>query len=187
MTFIAMLLTGGQSRRMGFDKATLTISGEPLWRRQLRVLSELQPSAVWVSARSTPSWCPTEIEVILDATPSRGPLSGLTAGLNRLQTSHLLLLAIDLPNISVDHLRKLCSLARAGCAVIPRTVEHFEPLCAIYPIEAAPVAREALASEDVSLQHLAETLARQGRAEVYTVSDEERPLYHNINRPSDLQ
>jgi molybdopterin-guanine dinucleotide biosynthesis protein A len=186
MTFTAMLLAGGQSRRMGVDKATLTISGEALWRRQLQILGTLQPVALWISARATPPWCPAEVEVILDASPSRGPLSGLVAGLARLQTSHLLVLAIDLPNMSPEHLHKLCHLARPGCGVVPGHAEHFEPLCAIYPIEAAPLAHQALARNELSVQHLARTLISQHHMGVYSILENERPLYHNLNRPSDL-
>jgi len=187
MTLTTMLMAGGESRRMGCDKATLTIDGVPLWQRQLQVLAELKPAAVWVSARNRPAWCPKEIEVIVDEQPSRGPLSGLTAGLSRLKTSHLLVLAIDLPNVSAAYLRKLSSFARACIGVIPRNEKLFEPLCAIYPIEAAGIARAALSDGNISLQHVANDLVRQNRADVYVVPPDERSRYVNLNRPSDLE
>ncbi len=182
----AVLLAGGRSRRMGVDKATLLISGEPLWKRQLRVLSNLRPGAVWISAQSGPSWCPAEIEVVKDRPPSWGPLSGVVAGLRRLQTSHLLVLAIDLPQMTTEHLQKLWGLARPGVGVIPLHGDHFEPLCAIYPVEALVAAETALSSGDVSLQHFAQSLLRQSHAQVYKVTAEDQPLYLNMNTPSDL-
>jgi len=187
MTLTALLLAGGRSSRMGFDKATLNIGGEPLWQRQLRVLRELSPAVLWVSARERPSWCSREIEVVLDESPRRAPLSGLAAGLSQLRTSHLLVLAIDLPRISAEHLRKLCDLARPGSGVIPLNEDYFEPLCAIYPVEAGASAQAALISDDVSLQHFGKTLLRESYAEKYVLTSDERPLYLNLNAPSDLQ
>jgi molybdopterin-guanine dinucleotide biosynthesis protein A len=181
----AILLAGGRSRRMGVDKATVLISGEPLWRRQLRVLSELRPDAVWVSARTVPSWCPPEIEVVTDQPQSRGPLSGVAAGLHRLRTSHLLVLAIDLPQMTAEHLRKLWGLARPGIGVIPLHGDYFEPLCAIYPAEAVVAAERALKTNDASLQHFAQTLLRKSQAQFYNLPSGERPLYLNMNTPSD--
>jgi molybdenum cofactor guanylyltransferase len=96
-TLTAVLFTGGESRRMGADKATLVLDGEPLWSRQLRTLRELQPERILISARTKPAWCPPEIEVVLDKPPSRGPLTGLAAALKRIHTTHLFALAIDLP------------------------------------------------------------------------------------------
>ena len=186
MILTALLLAGGRSSRMGFDKATLAIAGEPLWQRQLRVLRELSPAALWISARARPEWCPREIEVIPDESHLEAPLSGLAAGLRRLQTSHLLVLAIDLPRIPVEHLRKLCDLARPGCGVIPLNDDYFEPLCAIYPVEAAASAQAALLSDDVSLQHFGQMLLRGSLAQTYILTSEERPLYVNLNSPSDL-
>jgi molybdopterin-guanine dinucleotide biosynthesis protein A len=186
MTPSAVLLAGGLSRRMGVDKATLLVSGEPLWKRQLRVLTNLRPRAVWISARTAPSWCPAEIEVVTDTPPACGPLSGVVAGLRRLQNSHLLVLAIDLPQMTTEHLRKLCVLARPGTGVIPFHRDYFEPLCAIYPVEALAAAETALGSGDVSLQHFARNLLRESKAHVYELASEERPLYLNMNAPSDL-
>jgi molybdopterin-guanine dinucleotide biosynthesis protein A len=186
MTLSAILLAGGLSRRMGVDKATLLISGGQLWKRQLEVLNNLRPGAVWISARTAPSWGPAEIEVVTDKPPSRGPLSGIAAGLRRLQTSHLLVLAIDLPQMTAEHLRKLCVLAHPGAGVIPFHGDYFEPLCAIYPLEALAAAETALSSGDVSLQHFAQNLLRESQARVYDLASEERPLYLNMNTPSDL-
>jgi molybdopterin-guanine dinucleotide biosynthesis protein A len=186
MTLTAVLLTGGSSRRMGADKAGLILAGEPLWSRQLRLLHELQPDALWISARSRPAWCPPEIEVVLDAPPSRGPLSGLSAALSRLETSHLLALAVDLPQMTAAHLHKLWSLAKPGCGVLPMDGDYFEPLCAIYPATAAIVAKDALTSNDVSLQSLARVLVQKKDVQIHHLNEADRLGYLNVNTPDDL-
>jgi len=171
---------------MGTDKATLVIDGELFWQRQINRLHELNPQTIWISARQRPSWCPPNIEIVADESPSRGPLSGLSAALDRLQTSHLLALAIDLPRMTAEQLRKICALAEPGRGVIPLNGENFEPLCAIYPIEAAAVARAALAGGELSLQRLARTLVQENLALAYPLSEREKELFHNVNTPADL-
>jgi molybdopterin-guanine dinucleotide biosynthesis protein A len=171
---------------MGVDKASLPIAGQPLWQRQLRVLGELQPRAIWVSARTVPQWCPAVIEPVLDRPPSRGPISGLAAALGRVQTSHLLVLAVDLPQMTAAHLRHLWSRARPGVGVIPRHHEWFEPLCAVYPSEAAAAVNEALSRDDFSLQRLAQVLLNQSRGEAYELSPGDQTLYLNMNTPSEI-
>jgi molybdopterin-guanine dinucleotide biosynthesis protein A len=185
-TASAILLAGGRSRRMGVDKATMLIAGESLWERQLRILSTLRPAALWVSARSMPSWCPPEIPVVLDKPPSLGPLSGVAAGLARLQTPHLLVLAIDMPQMTENHLQKLRGLARPGVGIIPLHGDYFEPLCAVYPAEALTAAEEALNQGEASLQSFAQTLLARSQAQVYDLTPHERSLYLNMNTPSDL-
>ncbi|MDB6065721.1 MAG: hypothetical protein JWR26_1929 [Pedosphaera sp.] len=186
MTLSAILLAGGLSRRMGVDKATMLFAGEPLWQRQLQVLHELRPEALWVSARSALPWCPPDTDVLVDQPPSRGPLSGLVAGLCRLKTSHLLVLAIDLPQMTSEHLHKLWGLARPGVGVISFHDDRFEPLCAIYPTEALAAAEAALNSTDWSLQHFAQELITQSRSQAYRLMPEEKHLYLNLNTPSDF-
>jgi molybdopterin-guanine dinucleotide biosynthesis protein A len=186
MTLSAILLAGGLSRRMGVDKATLLFAGEPLWQRQLRMIKEVGPAALWLSARGELPWCPPGIEVVVDKTPSRGPLSGVTAALRRLQTSHLLVLAVDLPQMTTGHLRELWRLSQPGTGVIPLNGGYFEPLCAIYPAEAAVVAEATLSGPDASLQAFAATLRHLSRVRVHELTPEEKPLYLNMNTPSDV-
>jgi molybdopterin-guanine dinucleotide biosynthesis protein A len=169
------------------DKATLLYRGEPLWSRQLHILRELASEAIWVSARSVPAWAQEVDEVILDEPPSRGPLSGIVAALSRLKTSHLLALGIDLPNMTAEHLRQLVSTIESGRGVIPVKEERFEPVCAMYPREAAVVAQDCLAGENLSLQYFANELVRQKLVTSREIKQTEERLYLNVNTPADLQ
>ncbi len=181
-----MLLTGGLSRRMGTDKATLLYQGEPLWSHQLRTLSELRPSAIWLSARATPAWAAGFSEVVLDAAPSRGPLSGIAAALSRLKLGHLLVLAIDLPHMTAPHLRQLLDVAEPGRGVIPMKQGRYETVCAIYPVEAAAVARQSLLNDQLSLQDFVGELLKYGLLSIYDVKPSEEAFYLNLNTPADL-
>ncbi|HEY2615290.1 MAG TPA: molybdenum cofactor guanylyltransferase, partial [Chthoniobacterales bacterium] len=162
MTFSAVLLAGGESSRMGTDKATLVFAGEPLWQRQLGLLREIGVEKIFVSARNERPWRPAETELLLDRVPSRGPGSGLTRALEQIQTSHLLALAVDMPFITAAHLRFVCDLAGPGCGVLPMIDKRAEPLAAIYPHEAVDYFRAALAGADHSLQKVTRALIEAG-------------------------
>ena len=180
-TLTAVLFAGGESRRMGRDKATLLFDGEPLWSRQLRVLRELQPEKTLISARARPAWCPPEIETVLDAPPSRGPLSGLSAALKHIRTTHLLALAIDLPEMTSAHLCGLWSLAHPGIGVVPRRGKFIEPLCAVYAREGTVAAEKALVSEDASLHGLVGTLVARRQIRYCAISQIKGAIYRNVN------
>jgi molybdopterin-guanine dinucleotide biosynthesis protein A len=186
MTFSAVLLAGGESRRMGRDKAAVVFRDEPLWRRQLRVLRDLGPEKVFVSARTESNWLPDGTELLLDEPPSRGPLSGLTKALAQMPTSHLVVLAVDMPFITREQLRFLCSMATEGCGVVPIIGEQAEPLAALYPREAAPDFIEALAGSDLSLQTLVRKLAVAGKVRMFAVPQHDEHLYRSVNTPEDL-
>lgn len=186
MTFSAVLLAGGESRRMGRDKAAIVFRNEPLWRRQLRVLRDLGPEKIFVSARTESSWLPDDTELLLDEPPSRGPLSGLANALSRMKTSHLVVLAVDMPFVTCEQLQFLCSEATGGCGVVPIVGERTEPLAAIYPREAVPDFISALAGPDLSLQPLVRKLAAAGKVRTFLVPREEERFYHSINTPADL-
>ena len=93
----SVLLAGGESRRMGKDKATVLFRGKPLWQIQLELLRRLEPAEIFISAGTDQPWRPDDVYLVTDDSPSRGPLSGLAASLARMRSAHLLALAIDMP------------------------------------------------------------------------------------------
>jgi len=103
----AVLLAGGKSSRMGCDKAFLKIDGEPLWRRQLNVLEELEPRKIFIAGPACDEWC--NFEILPDAAEDSGPLGGLTSALRACPTPLLFALAVDLPRITGSFLRNFLS------------------------------------------------------------------------------
>lgn len=187
MTFSAVLLAGGESRRMGRDKAAIVFEGGPLWQRQMELLRSLRPERIFVSARQKPSWLPLDTELLLDEPPSRGPLSGLTRALERMQTSHLVVLAVDMPFMTGGQMRVLWSLATIGGGVLPVIGNRAEPLAAIYPREASSAFLAALAGDDFSLQRLARSLVTNDLLQIFSVSEKDEHLYRSVNEPEDFQ
>jgi molybdenum cofactor guanylyltransferase len=185
-SFTALLLAGGLSKRMGRDKAGLVVQGEPLWARQLALLRTSGFQAVWVSARSVPAWAHEVAETLLDVPPSRGPLSGIALALERINTTHLAVLAIDMPDMPSAHLRKIARLAQPARGVLPVTSEHFEPLAAIYPKQAATIARARLESGHLVMHDFAAQLLELRLLEEYRLNENEKAFYRNLNTPKDV-
>jgi len=183
MTITAVLLAGGESRRMGRDKATIEFDGRPLWKRQLEILRALGPKEICVSARTNPSWLPKDAELLLDDPPSRGPLSGLTKALAAMRTTHLIALAVDMPFMTSEQLAILRELAAESRGVVPVIGERAEPLAAIYPAEAAVDFANALAGTDFSLQPVIRNLAAEEKVRLLAVPAQDEGLYRSVNEP----
>ena len=187
MNLSAVLLAGGESRRMGKDKAIALFRRKPLWQIQLNLLRELRPAEIFLSARSDPDWRPADVEFVADELPSRGPLSGVAASLGRIRTKHLLTLAIDMPFMSEKYLRFLCDQIEPGHGVLPIIGGRAEPLAAIYPAEARLDLVAALSGLDFSLQTATQRLVQAGRLRVIPVAEAEKEFFRNLNEPADLK
>jgi molybdopterin-guanine dinucleotide biosynthesis protein A len=187
MNISAVLLAGGESRRMGKDKATVLFRGKPLWQIQLKLLRKLEPAAIFVSARTDPSWRPDDVQFVADDPPSRGPLSGLATSMLKVRTTHLLAFAIDMPFMSENYLRYLYDQIDPGIGVVPKIDNRAEPLAAIYPREARVDFQSALAGTDFSLQTLVCDLIEAGKLREIPVTEQEKKLFLNVNELSDLQ
>ena len=186
MNISAVLFAGGESRRMGQDKATLVFHGKSLWEIQLDLLRKLRPREIFLSARSDPVWRPADVHFVPDQAPSRGPLGGLAATLSRIRTDHLLALAIDMPLMTEDFLRSLCEVIKPACGAVPMIGDRAEPLAAIYPKDADSDVIAALFGPDFSLQSLAKKLIAAGKLRLVSVSKNEENYFRNLNKPGDF-
>jgi molybdopterin-guanine dinucleotide biosynthesis protein A len=140
----AVILAGGQSRRMGFNKAFLNVGGQPL----IQVLaSRIRPLAdqILISSNDGASYKFLDIPVIPDHFSGHGPLAGFHSAMLWDVRPLYLVLACDLPNLGEPLLRNLIRLVDGFDAAIPKTRDGLaHPLCAIYRRTCLPYVERAL-------------------------------------------
>lgn len=182
--FSAALICGGESRRMGRDKATLEWQRQPLWKIQLAKLRALQPREIFVAARVDPEWRPSDCLFVSDQPPSIGPLSGLLASLTKCATSKLLVLAIDLPALPTNELRRTLMETDGEGGCVPFLDNRPEPLAAVYPVSSLALAQHR--HGEFSLRSLVQELLASGKARSRLVPPGDRAYYLNINWPDQV-
>ncbi|HWD51310.1 MAG TPA: molybdenum cofactor guanylyltransferase [Acidimicrobiales bacterium] len=128
MTAVAgLLLSGGASRRMGCDKASIRVDGQSAASRAAARLSSVA-DPVWEVG---PSHC--HLPHVVEDPPGSGPVGAVVAGWKALTASGfrgpVLVLACDLPLMTAELLRWLAEVPGPG-TVIPRVEGRAQPLCA---------------------------------------------------------
>ncbi len=188
-----VVLAGGQSRRMGHPKAELLWEGRPLLTRQLELLRDCGAAPAWVSCRSEQidglaPLVPEGTTLVVDRHEHRdcGPLGGISAVLRASRESeatHLLVLAVDLPDMTASHLRTLWASCEDGVGAIPETAHGLQPLSAIYPVGVLAECERCLAAGERRVRAWAEGLVQIGVARRIRVSESDEGLFRNLNRP----
>ena len=184
------VLAGGESRRMGRDKATLVVGDLPLWQRQVKILRDAGASLVGVVRRpgQPPLPLPADIPLWQDAVSGIGPLAGLHAALTTCRTPWLAVVATDLPRLEAGWFQWLAGLCSPGRGVMARLPDGpFEPLAAIYPKAALAEVTRRLAGPEYSLQSLAATLVAQQHLVTVTVPETELGQLENWNTPAEAR
>jgi len=132
MKIEAVLLTGGKSSRMGTDKASLLIEGEPLGVRLARLLAEVTEK-VTVLGNEPISGC----EFLRDESAFAGPLVALSRFIPQAQT--VFLASCDLPLFNpkvVAVLGERLGSHPSVMGVVPFIAHRLQPLVALYRAEA---------------------------------------------------
>ena len=128
-TLIGLVLAGGQSRRMGQDKALMLYNGRTLIDHASSLLLAAGCNEVFIS-RNAPGFLNDQIE---DA----GPLSGVHAALDKLGNSdsekptELLVLPVDMPQMTPELLKRLVLVGRErsqACYVENRFLPFYLPV-----------------------------------------------------------
>lgn len=179
--FAAVLLAGGQSRRMGRDKALLSLpDGRLLWQRQLGVLQKLEPAELFISGPAREGF-PADVPLLADATPGLGPLSGIAAALGAMRSPLLVVLAVDMPTMTAGYLQGLLDRCRDGRGIVPQHSDtgFYEPLAAVYPRSVQGLATARLAEQNRVLQSFVR--AAGSLVNPWAITTEDRALFANWN------
>jgi len=148
----AVVLAGGQSHRMGADKAGLAIGGQSFLEKIAAELAGFGEVFVSVAAAGAPrlSGCRNVADVYKDC----GPLSGLYSALSVIETEALLAVSCDLPFFSRVLGEYLVAQLDETCdAVVPVTAGRMHPLCAVYRKRCAAVFKQQLEQGDLKLRN----------------------------------
>lgn len=138
------ILAGGLARRLGgADKAALLVHGRSILERQLEVLGGVA-SDVFIVANDPARSSGSGVRVVADVVPGIGPLGGIYTALVSASSPQVLVLACDMPFVTVPLLTMLAERGRDVDAVVPRVSDGWHPLCASYSTRIAPVLRAAI-------------------------------------------
>jgi molybdopterin-guanine dinucleotide biosynthesis protein A len=190
MTMLTLVIqAGGESRRMGQDKALVPFLGGSLIERVLGRISHLADE-VLVTTNKPESYAFLGLPLVGDVIPGRGALGGLFTALSAAHQPLVAVVACDMPFVSPELLgfeRDL--LERDGYdAVIPRTEGGTEPFHAVYRRDACLPAVEVAIQADkwrVDAWYAEANVRLLSPAETQTY-DPRGLAFWNVNTPEEL-
>jgi molybdopterin-guanine dinucleotide biosynthesis protein A len=129
----AIILAGGKSTRMGFDKALLNICGRPVVQMIMNQLRKTFDDIVVVT-NNPGSFTGLDARITRDILKNTGPLGGIHAGLTVSKSKYAFLTACDMPILSPEYAKYMVEIARKEMpdAVISQKGDWIEPFHALY-------------------------------------------------------
>ncbi|WOH37286.1 molybdenum cofactor guanylyltransferase [Thalassotalea fonticola] len=123
---LGIILAGGQSSRMGENKAFLTLKNDTMLNHCQSLLQQCHLDKIEISGSNSGG--------IADLVVQGGPLAGIHALIKKYQPRSVLVLPIDMPFISAQHLQELKlkgSLANKACHYSKCSLPAYIPVNAV--------------------------------------------------------
>ena len=183
-----LVLAGGQSRRMGFNKADAEMHGESMLIRMIDKLQKITPSILISSG--TISYPNILLPQIPDEYPQCGPLGGIYSVLKASNTSLNLVVSCDIPLVSIALLEHIVAKAKESKAFITLPVDHdgqLQMMCAVYHKDVLPILQQQLDANQFKMKSLLDLVPTK-----YVEISREHLLYcqyafMNVNSPTNLE
>src|SRR5690349_5866240 len=102
----AVILAGGKSQRMGFDKQTITVQGRRLIDKMITTLKMEFEEIILISNKPV-LYSTSECMVISDEIEDMGPLGGIHTGIKKASSQYVYFTACDMPNLNLEYIRFL--------------------------------------------------------------------------------
>ena len=196
-----IILAGGQSRRMGLNKALVEFHGQTLIERTIETLRSICGEIVIV-VNEPAAYAQLGATTVPDSVPDFGPLAGLHAGLSAMRAELGLVVAVDMPFLSPNLLRAMIAAAHTWDAVIPALAAglsadairrsrakdlDLHPLHAVYRRTCLPSIQAAIDRDDRRLNaFFNDVRVRYFGADEIRAHDPELRSLINVNDPDEL-
>lgn len=137
------VLSGGMSRRMGFNKAFITIDGVTIIERTLGVFKSVFAD-VFIVANDIPLYERLSTPVFADIISGGGSLGGIYTALFHSKTENVFVAACDMPFLDPLAIKKVVATGGVYDVVLPFTGGMLHPLHAMYSRRCTPVMEEMI-------------------------------------------
>ena len=182
-----IILAGGESRRMGRDKAFLDLAGKTLIEHVLGIFRELFERTIIVTRRPE-RFRSLPAEVVPDALDAPGPLTGIYSGLLCSADDLNFVAACDMPFLQAGLIRFMQEVSEGRDAVVPLVNGMPEPLHAVYRRGILPVVEASLKSGERRIYPLFDRIAvRYLTAAEIKQHDPEQRSFRNLNTPAEYK
>jgi molybdopterin-guanine dinucleotide biosynthesis protein A len=181
-----VILAGGESRRMGRDKAWLELDGQTLLALAVEKVCQLGVQEIFISGRLGGDYSAVKYPVLFDLEPGFGPLGGIERGLHECNSPLLLVLAVDLPRMTTGFLKTLVAHCDPLTGVVPKLNGRLEPLAAIYPKRSHFIASSFISRSRRVACEFAEACLDERAVRTFKVARNDAACFSNWNRPADI-
>ena len=190
MEVTSIVLAGGKNLRLGRSKALEVIGGKSLIERIVERLEPVTNQFLLVTSREQSDFpANSEIEVLTDIYPDRGPLGGIYTGLLASRSSRSIAVACDMPFLNTKLLGNMVELSHGFDAVVPRWQNGMlEPLHAVYAKNCLDIMKKRLENDQLGIyRFLNEINVRYIEEEECKQFDPDLLSFFNINHEADLK
>jgi molybdopterin-guanine dinucleotide biosynthesis protein A len=127
-----VILAGGESTRMGKNKALIEINGKRIIDRTVSLFREVFDDVLLVT--NTPlDYIELKVRIVTDLVSGKGSLGGIYTGLFFSSSPKAFFVGCDMPFLDRRVIQYFLSLAQTADIVVQRTKDYWQPLHAIYP------------------------------------------------------
>jgi molybdenum cofactor guanylyltransferase len=186
MQVSAVILAGGQSRRMGRDKAWVNYCGKPLIQLALEKVRQLGITEVFVSGRQDVDYPLPDCRVLIDLDPGFGPIAGIERALGASTAPLVLVLPVDLPAMTMPFLERLLSICDRFTGVVPSLNGKIEPLVAVYPARCHMYALLNMAAANYAVKDFAAACLHERAIRTLRVAARHTSCFTNCNTPGEM-
>ncbi len=181
------VFVGGQSRRMGRPKFSLSYNGQNESERMIHLLNKYCET-VFISARPEQDLEPLSIqcERVNDEHYGLGPVGGLATLMGKFPNKAWLIAACDMPFLNENNIQYIIEQRdpfRYGTCFLKKGRLGVEPMCAIYEPKFILPLFEAMSRRELSLSRIISDLAFKR----VTVPEELRENFTNVNTPEEYK
>ena len=151
----AVILTGGESKRMGSDKAATKLQGKPLLEH---VLEKIEPlfSELLISVHVLRP--DLKYKQIIDASEDRGPMVGVQRALEEAKMDWVFVIACDMPFVSTRLIQEQANKRTSFDAVVPFVDDRPQPLFGFYAKTCLPMIEVQMQQGQRSMMRLLDKL-----------------------------